>query len=255
MSWIELKGSPDIKKDKNGLTVTQEFEAPWDEVFDDALLPDPGVTVCPVETVPEFEKLICENLSIKNTDSGRRARISILYKEQVPGMGGAADRKNYETVYTLSDGGLEKPIETHPEYITCWNYILVGKIGKEVPDWWEAAVNPMLSTTDYKWIKETSELPEGFAFLCMKKKPGVESYKTAAPVIEERKYFNSERKSEISVKYMNKLKVPGETFGLPAASKNWLIMSVSIQPDGKYWCVTTSYQYADEWDTDIYPVA
>jgi hypothetical protein len=156
----------------------------------------------------------------------------------------------------MQDGIIEKAIETHENYLKNWNYGLIAKAGTTAsPSFWLDAKDGEMSEADakiYKWISAGSPIETGWYLLKSATKPAVESYPVAAPIVQEKTYFKNKKKAWNYGGIINKLQAPKETGKLNNSDNCWLITSFSIQKEGSYWVVNRSYQYSDEWDTDIY---
>lgn len=171
-------------------------------------------------------------------------------------------RTDGEEQYSLEDGGLEKPLETKDTYRTRWNYHLAAVTTAAVPTFGTTATDliiPQPYDTAFRWIRDSNELPaeaDGRRWIIIqnKAKPGVESWIQPAPVINWKKFFYSTANARafVAANTVGMRKTPTETFGLSGG--NFLVMSVAVEPDGRYWTGVVKFQYAASgWDTDLYP--
>jgi hypothetical protein len=240
--WVEQPGSPAVSERSQRLTrtfVTSDLSA----------LPFEG-SFCPV---PGYENLALEDFSHAPQEGGLTHLVTLIYAP-------AARIKSQEgqAEYSLDDGGLEKPIETHPSYKTCWNYYL-AKITTEAADSftdWDLQTGLLIASNyveSFRWVKGQSDCPEGWVICQDAKKPGVESYLMPAPVVQESIPYSTESRAGAAAATMAKRLAPKKRFGLPDGADHWLVVSASVRKDGRYWVATKSYQYADSVDADIYP--
>lgn len=75
---------------------------------------------------------------------------------------------NDEQVYgkksaQLSARNIQMPLEGHPNYLTNWNYYLIGLGNVTTPGWWATATDIMLTPTQrkqFQWVKSIGEIPQ-----------------------------------------------------------------------------------------------
>ena len=143
-------------------------------------------------------------------------------------------------VWTLSVGALEKPLETKAGYDRNWNFDKLEKGGSE---------------TEYKrpntYEKELWTTTKGYT-ITLAEKPGVESYILPSPVSEEHRYFATKSEADNAARFVGKRINPAEKFGIVGG--DWLVMSADIRKNGDLWERITRYQFADDWDNELYGV-
>jgi hypothetical protein len=164
--------------------------------------------------------------------------------------------RDKEIRYEYNDDGLMKSIETHPKYKTYWNYELwydPEQHDSSVPAWHLTAVDKTDIDKGYAWVKSGDGRPEkGWEILEDAGKPGVDSYIVPAPIVTRRQYFKNEKEAAAEASRVGETVVPGKTYGLPDTPDHWLQINSTIVPEDGWYVVTTRYQYADEWDYNIY---
>ena len=178
----------------------------------------------------------------------------------------------------LSCGLLSMPLESHPNYLACWNYYLATSLPEDVvPEWWETAKSTILNdetAQNYKWVKSISELPIGtdnggkrWRTLKNPTKPGRESYDLATyQVTESAKFPTAQKAGRMIEGKLNKIATPSQTFGLGGdkvkkampdgkPAPNWKCDGASVSWNGKCWIATLTYTRSGDsegWDTDFY---
>ena len=252
--WTRHQGFPKITGNEDGATLTDEFYADYNLTDIFGKLPDNGSLYDPENISPELVALRLNTYSIVPTATKNNAIITLTYQPSTSSIGieeGIAD-------YFMENTGLEKALETATNpfqptsYLTRWNYHLCKLDGtaESKPASWDSATNTKLSETEWKWVKEASELPDDWVIVEAKTKQGIESYIYPAPVVQERKFYGSKKSASTAAAQVGKRVTPGETFGFTGGE--WLIVSASIQKDGRKYLVERSFQYADDWDSDLY---
>lgn len=73
-----------------------------------------------------------------------------------------------------------------------------------------------------------------------------------SPVVVEQAWFRSYADASRRTQEVFRTKTPAKTFGY---ALQWLIVGSDVSPDGRRWQVTTRYQGAEEWDSEIYEAA
>ncbi len=157
-------------------------------------------------------------------------------------------------VFSASTSTFEKPIATHPNYRTYWNYCLARKIGcSDAFDNYQDATGVLVADAEnFKWISAPNSLPENWKIVTERGKPGVEAYLYPSSVIQEKRYFSSSSSADNALADVATLNVPAKRFGLSNGSEHWMCMGASVQKEGKYWTATKTYQFMDKWDEELY---
>ncbi len=143
-------------------------------------------------------------------------------------------------IWSLSVGTLEKPIETHENYDRNWNYDKLEKVDVE---------------TEYKkpnsnYDRETWTTTKGYT-ITDATKPGVEAYLIPSPVVERRKYHRFRSSADAAASEVGERDRPAKRFGISGG--DWLVMSAEVRKNGDLWESVIRYQFADDWDSDLYP--
>ena len=159
-------------------------------------------------------------------------------------------------VYSATTSTFEKPIATHPNYKTFWNYCLARKIGCTAPfnNYQEATGVLVADAENFKWVSDPNSLPDGWKIVTDRGKSGVEAYLYPSSVIQEKRFYTSMGRADNALADVAKLKVPPVRFGLSNGAEHWMCMGASVQKEGEYWTATKTYQFLDKWDEDIYNV-
>lgn len=166
----------------------------------------------------------------------------------------------------LSVRNIQMPLEAHENYLTNWNYYLIGLQGSSVPAWWATAKDTLITNDDdlkkYKWVKSISEIPtqkdqqsgKKWKILKKPKKLGYQYYDLACFVVTETSKHKSANFAANAIeKNINQITKPNNDFGISGG--NWKLDQCSISYTGGYWLATKTYtRSGDEkgWDTQIY---
>lgn len=164
----------------------------------------------------------------------------------------------------LSVRNIQMPLEHHANYLAKWNHYLFGKGASGLPGFYEnakEAVVPSNEVETYMWAKTRGEVPAGkddngqyWVELAAPTKPGVDYYDLACFVITESAKYTSASKAGSAVsKSINRIKSPGEDFGINGG--NWKLDEANVSYDGKYWIGTNVYTRSGDdqgWDEDLY---
>lgn len=101
---------------------------------------------------------------------------------------------------------LTMPLEASSDYVTCWNYYLIGLgEGLTVPSWWESSKSVKTDDKNWKWVKTNSEIPtqkeDGKKWKIYKdpKKKGVEYYQLPTYELTESAKHNNQKQAGWSV--------------------------------------------------------
>lgn len=163
---------------------------------------------------------------------------------------------------TLKGSMLSMPLESHPDYKTCWNYFLAASPDESsVPSWWGSAKDTILSGDDsqkYIWVKSPGEVPSDskgrWRIIKDPLKPGTDNYDVAVySVTETAKYSSSNAAGNAVAGKLNKIGSPGTRFGISGG--NWKCDDASVFYDGENWfatCTWTLSGNAKGWDKDLY---
>ncbi len=142
------------------------------------------------------------------------------------------------TIWSLSVGTLEKPLETHPDYVVGWNYDTLTHATKN---------------TEYKKHRSYNTQAEedaGYTIALEATKPGVENYILPSPVVEKRKFYTHRSAASRAAEDVGTRDRPTTRFGIK--SGDWLVMSAEVRKNGDLWEAVVRYQFADDWDSDLY---
>jgi hypothetical protein len=252
-AYTRTHGFPVKSITKGGVTLTDSYYGPWSAIlnFDDMRPGDP---------CPDDASLSLVNIAIRRGEHTSKGYVELTY-QPAEGAGQTGIVDSNVPMWTCRIGTLEKPIETHPDYRTNWNYNLVVKSGAEAGDpttWWtsntDLSVDLTFGDDVYKWVKD--EVPAGYN-MCesgnvkfVKQIPGVESYILPSPVVESTFYYSSYRSAVDALLVVGTKATPDMTFG--AAGGEWLVMGCDVSLEGKKWAVRTTYQWADKWNDKLY---
>jgi hypothetical protein len=204
----------------------------------------------------DYDKsLALSKITLSKDVSGSRGYIDLLYTPFDATNPPVDSGKN---MWTLTNGTLEKALETHPNYKKCWNNYLVMASGKTTPAWWETDGNDasLPDPSQFQWVKDLGSVDTqsiGLMKNCTvlnKKKPGVETYILPCPVVEATLYYSQAAKANTIAKNVGKRLSPASKFGIVGGE--WLVMESTVILQGKKYVATVRYQWADVWDHDIY---
>lgn len=188
----------------------------------------------------------------------------------IPSFSSGSPSESQDLVeWNLNTNRIEKAIETHKNYKVCWSrdlYYAVPATAANpnipaLPAWYTDNKTP--ATGDIYWSADKNHpsdvviggLPHRFVLAAVRTKMGIEVYQVNAPIVTEYKYFKSISSAKKNLKIANKLLAPDETFDYPKSAKCWLVNPDGISQEGDYYVTRNVYQYADEWDGDIYDEA
>lgn len=187
----------------------------------------------------------------------------LRYESDVNGQYATAPNTAYgKKSAQLKGSMLSMPLESHPDYRTCWNYYLAASPGTSaVPSWWATAKDTTLSNTDaqkYRWVKSPSECPMDkkglWRIIKAPEMPGVESYDVATYSITESARFGSPTSAGNFVSNrLNKIGSPSTTFSISGGT--WKCDDASVSWSGKYWLATLTWTKSGNdkgWNTKLY---
>ena len=108
----------------------------------------------------------------------------------------------------------------------------------------------------YRWVKNLSEMPEGWEAVMAPSKPGAESYDVAVYTVTETARFRTASAAGAMVAgKVNKIGTPTETFVSDTGGWNWKCDGAEVSWSGKYWLARLTWtRSGDEngWDEDLY---
>jgi len=162
---------------------------------------------------------------------------------------------------SLHGSMLSMPLETNPEYRTCWNYFLAAAPGiTAVPEWWETAKDTIIidGRGKYAWIKSPGEVPISnnvrWEVLREPKKPGRNSYDLATySVTETAKFTSPEAAGRMVANKLNRIGKPDEDFGITGG--DWKCDDATVSYHDRAWFATLTWTRsgdANGWDKEIY---
>jgi len=198
------------------------------------------------------------------------ARLVFAEKPDVSlNSGASGSHEDGDTEYNFTTSTMEKQLEAHPDYKTCWNYELLAKTAADpIPASWSTATTHIDFSDggfDYKWVKPGTVI-SGWALLSgvsgssVPGSPinfsGVEAFLYPAPVLEVVKYYRDRDDANAQLQKVGYLAAPSYTGSYESGANYWLITSSSVVRAGKYWICRTNYTYADiGWNTKLYSYA
>lgn len=243
--YTRAKGYPVKETDKGGSVVTDRYYGAWASILDfsGASIGEP----CPIDP-----SLSLTRISISRTEDGGRGYVDLVY-QPADSAGQSGNVDSNIPVWTCRIATLEKPLETHPDYRTLWNYNLVIKTGEAAPEPTWANDSTTLEVDDpdiFKWVKD--EIPDGYNICAGYERqiPGVESYILPSPVVESVYYYSNYRRAVGALSSVGSKETPARVFGMEGGE--WLVMGCDVSLEGSRWAVRTSYQWAEEWNDKLY---
>jgi hypothetical protein len=259
--WIHESGFPQIKNGGDGgVSLIDRFTVPYDllEIFD--AIPTPGSFYNSDTTISELKELRLSDYTITPLPNRVNGKVDLIYQPSDSQI----EPAEAETQVFLDNSTLEKTIESHPDFKTHWKYDLYGYVNKgdtpTIPTWALTATDRTDASNEeevgeYMW---TQDIPSGkksddgprWVKIGTAIKQGVENYIIASPVVQERTHYKSKKSADEAAAAVGKKQLPPELFG--KVGGEWLVMSASVQREGRRYLVEKSYQYADSWDGDVY---
>lgn len=156
-----------------------------------------------------------------------------------------------EVEYQTQD--VDIPLEQHPKYRTCWNHVLLAKIGIDAtPEWWGTATDTKISSADaqnFAWGKPGDQPPDGWYCRVAETKKGVESYRQGICTVNAIDRSTNKNYLTRSAQKDYTIQTPPDTFG---RSGQWLRGGSLIRKNGRYWELSVSYLNSLVWDKDLY---
>lgn len=243
--WTREQGYPKLSRNDGQLSVTDRFYIATTSFDPDDLNQFDAFT---------FGDLRGTASTAEPNEAGSKYHITVTY--QRPMASGYSTNTDGRPEFHLEDGGQEIPIDrkkVNGDYLlsgykTNWNYHLAAPDGTSVPSWWATATT-LEAADPFRWVKEPDSLRDGEAIIKTKTK-NAESYIAPSPVVVETRRYRNYNQAVANVPRPGTRKTPDRTFGYNGA---WLVVAAPVRPDGRRWVAEIRYQFAPEWDTDIYP--
>lgn len=248
-TWTRSQGYPKGGRSEGVLSINDKFHCAFDD-FD-------------LSQLEELEKLEYEGLKVQNSSfevNENSELVHITFSYGHVSSASLSTAVDGVSSFTLNDGGQEIPVDARKNngslwfsnYKANWNYCLAAKKGvTSSPLWWLTATDTTISESEadsYRWVKDASDVPDGWYLLCDKRKR-VESFLVPSAVVTETTKYSTYNSAVAKQKTVGSKVTPGKTFGY---SGQWLVMSSNVYEDGKKWVCQTNYQNAPEWDSDGY---
>jgi len=254
--WVEDHGSPSISVDETGSVITVKYWALWDDVW----IGLPEIRSSYPGNLIKFNDTKMTNYSITNRPGGEYANIVLVYKSPQKGSSShPEERKDTATIHTMSDGSLEKSIETKRgdnNYKMFWNFSLAKRNGVSTgtrPGDWNTQTEdtiPESISADWKWVKDITDVEKDWSIDQAAVKKGVESYLISSPIVSEKTYHKKQSSADSIASNNNTRATPGNTFG--KSGGEWLIISSNVYFEDGFWVAERQFQFADIWDHDLY---
>ena len=217
------------------------------------------------ETGKPWSNTTLRTARFEESPSAKRGILVLKYSD-APSTGGsganpARTQGDDDPLYSIRESGLELPIREHPDYEAKWDHhILTVKDGAEW-NWNTDQTKPEVDSgsrdenkiahKDESWEREDGSGQEWY-ISTEAEKPGVDSFIVSGPQVVERRWFTSYNDAETFMQNHRRgtKATPAKTFGI--TDGEWLIWDSSVDPDGQRWEGQVVYQWADEWDADLY---
>lgn len=258
VGWIEQQGYPQYNIDADEVVkVSVKYFASDTASNILAALPGGGDT---------YSGYLFDGAKFEAGETGDFFDIEISFtseQEQTP-AGGGTEKADGEYYWTCTGSQYEVPIERHPDYDPRWNNFFYVRFGCEPTIDWSQS-NPITLAAfnelkNEKFFRSPSDAPDGWEPRGEPWYPWLESY--ILPLIQVsgvRKYKDFDTLAAANpATNVGKLKVPGETFGLPDNSLNphWIQIGAVVKFDGKRWVSEETYLYFESILPDtLYPEA
>lgn len=190
--------------------------------------------------------------------------ISLYWASSLTNAGSIHTSRADNTVESdLTVDLVDKPLESHPSYLVCWNYDLWEYVAEGAspsgtpPGWWATDATQDITHSDgvsYLWSNSRPAKDKDGAWYPVgaKTKPGVESYLVVQPVVTARKYCKTKATALAYLLTAVAEVAPSSGFGWGETAANWLAYPIGVQNDGEFWVACNEYRYADDWDDDLY---
>lgn len=256
-AWTRMSGHPDIQGSGSGITLVDKFWTTYniDDIFRD--LPEIESVYDTDALNPQILQLQLSTYTVAISENGSKAIITLNY------TGGSGSIQTQEAIaeFYLEGNTIEQDIQKHADFLMKWKYHLYqykesGSV--TVPTWWtdDTVRDPdhasgKESADEYLW---TQDNPGGkWKLVKARTKPEVESYIVPAPVVQERTHYRRKISAQTAATKVGTLLAPADQFGL-AGQGEWLVVSSRVQRDGRRFLVERSFQFATDWDDELYPL-
>lgn len=253
MTWTRAAGFPKQEIGNDGLTVTDQYyqvgsnsQIGLPEIGDD----------WNIDTGSKLQRIF-----IEPDDSGKIFYADLTYSESASGSGSGTEQEDNDPLWILNNNVEYLAIDRDDDYLTNWNYNLAVREDntEDTTSIWNTSTDTKLTAEQMKtirWVKDAPPEPESFSgsvkywALERIKTKKFEQFISPAPTVTEQLRFKDYGSVKQAAKSVGKKKTPGITYGYTTGE--WLVMSATVQADGKRWLIERQYQWAPEWDSDIY---
>ena len=242
-TWQRIAGFPKKNETVSGKTIEDRY---YSVSSDESELPD-MLDPYEVDSV-----LLLRQKNVYPDESMMFYYCDMIYSQDAGGS--YESTSDGDPIYTLSAGAIERAIEKHPNYRTKWNYFLGQVSGaSSLSGYDDATTLEDLVSGDYRWFKTLADIEasDTYTYKYEPTKKGVEAYIVPAPIVEEKRWYKDRYSAQAQAKYIAEIKNPIVKFGFN--TYEFLVVSASVQPDGKRWLLQISYQAAPDWDDELYP--
>ena len=241
---------------------------PWgDRAYVLANIPENGSTFSSVFGAGDpWEDTTLRSAAFSESPNAARGILRLNYSNapaQSSGQGNPSrERLDNTPSYSIRESGLDIPIEEVPGYKATWNHHLLTIEGETPWDGFDAVETPEVTDSGYRHTNKIIRYDQGYDRIDTEgnewyistpaTKPGVDRKIIAGPQVVERRWFTSKTEADsfVAENRRGTKKAPGETFGIEGGE--WLIWDTSLDPDGRRWEGMILYQWADQWDADLY---
>jgi len=163
-----------------------------------------------------------------------------------------------DTVYYVESRGIETPLEMHTGFKMLWTYDLYQAVGfNQALQGWASTATDASDALNNDWLwSKTNPGREKWVLVQERTKPGNEMYLKPTVVVRQEDYHRIKATAEDELSNCGYLVTPSEVFGYTTGT--WLVSSVDLHHDDKYWIATQEYMHSIKsatgagWDTDIY---
>jgi len=252
-TWTRAKGYPIISGGTAaGITLVDQYYTVYNLFSIFQVLPSSGTPWDQDNAVKELRDLKFQRFDIQPTDSKGHAFITLTY-----GISESAiDEDDDDPKYFLNNNSFELPLERNAGYRTKWNYDLyfyADGSSYSQPAWWDTATDRSDATgteKDGEYLWDTNNPGGLWKKVEERQKPGTESYIVPAPVVEEHRWYKDQTDANTAASTVGTLVTPANVFGVSGGE--WLVVSANVEPDDRRWRLIRRYQWAKDWDNDLY---
>ncbi len=275
--WKRQTGYPIFSRDDGGLSIQESFYANTENVSQQDL-----ASLELISYTDEGENILYPSRIVATPNENQGIFFINFSYTRPNGASGGSTAQDGQPEYTLEDSGQQIPIDRRDNlgqyfftgYRAKWDHHLVVPIDYDPDpadailheDHWETAQDITLAFPNndertIRWVKEQDSINPEIEFVFRKAtKSAVETYLAPSPVVVETVKYRSyataaARKAKLGVipPTSGPFKRPKKDFNILAESGGrFLVVSSTVTFDGKRWAVTTRYQWAPGWDTDLY---